>query len=117
MSIIITITSNNITVFVSNNVIFFGCFMSMGYGTNNKTPTIVPNTIISNNITALVSHNVICFGCFMSMSHGAHKKAATIVPPPPDHVFIRLVCCLARKTLSVLFCSDLTDHCIKIMHF
>ena len=91
--------------------------MSMGHGTNKKTPPIVPNTIISNNITALVSHNVICFGCFMSMSHGAHKKAATIVPPPPDHVFIRLVCCLARKTLSVLFCSDLTDHCIKIMHF
>ena len=75
------------------------------------------NTIISNNITELVSHNVICFGCFMSMSHGAKKKAATIFPSSPDHVFTRFVCCFTRKTLSLLFCFDLKDYCIKIMHF
>ena len=42
VSIIITIISNNITVFVSNNAIFFECFMSMGHGANKKTHAIVP---------------------------------------------------------------------------
>ena len=57
--------------------------------------------------TVPVSHNVLCFGYFIFISHGIKKKASTVVSPPTTHssyqIFIKLVCCFARITLSTLF--------------
>ena len=46
------------------------------------------------------------------------KEALTIVSPTssPNQVFARFVYCFTINTLSICFCSDLTDYC-KNMHF
>ena len=81
------------------------CYMELFWVSNLEIGRNYASIIIM--FTVPVSHNVLCFGYFIPISHGIKKKTSTVVSPPTTHpsyqIFIKLVCCFARITLSTLF--------------
>ena len=114
VSIIITIISN-ITVLVSYNVIYFGCFIPMSHGVNKKAlPIAFPTHPLSQVFTRFVAFQeiptlltLICSGQIITKKNKNNKKIILFSTCCWSVLILLFYCfCFAYVFLRVLFHSS-----------